>query len=172
MQYPLDNWYIVQTLVNKEKNSILKIDKLNIEGMTTLLPFRKLCIKRKRELKWELKPLFPGYIFLNKKIEPSDIKQISRLQGVVRILAGYNDPVQVPTDDMELIFSMINEENQIPESKVFYENDRVVVKAGPLMNMEGQIIHVDKRRKRLTLRMPFFNTHKDVQFSLEVVEKV
>ena len=73
---------------------------------------------------------------------------------------------------MKFILSMVDHENVIPESKIFYENDRVVVKAGPLMNMEGRIIAVDKRKKRIKIRLPFFNTYKNIQFSFELIEKV
>lgn len=172
MKYPLNHWYVIQTIVNKEKRVKEKIEKLKIEKLRALLPLRKLCIRKKGELHWDLKSLFPGYFFINKKLQLTDIKNISRLNGVIRILSNSKKPVQVPTSDMELILSMINEQDQIPESRIFYKNDRVVVKAGPLMNMEGRITSVDKRKKRITIRLPFFNTYKNVQFSFEVIESV
>ena len=172
MKYDLNNWYVIQTIVRKENKIRDKIEKLKIEELQTLLPLRKLSIRRKGKYFWDLRPLFPGYFFINITLHPGDIKRITRLDGVVKILANSRNPKPVPEEDMKLILSMINHEGLIPESKVFYENDRVVVKAGPLMDMEGRIIAVDKRKKRIKIRLPFFNTFKDVQFSFEVVEKV
>ncbi len=172
MDYPLINWYVIQTIVNKEKSIKNRIDKLKIDNLITLLPLRKLCIKRKGKFSWELKNLFPGYFFINKKLESIDVKKISKLNGVVKILQNYKNPTIVPVEDMKLILSLLDNNAHIPESKVFYENDRVIIKAGPLMNMEGRIIAVDKRKKRITIRLPFFNTIKDIQFSFELIEKV
>ena len=171
MKYSLKNWYVIQTIVKKEKSIKEKIEKLTIEKLQTLLPLRKLCIRRKGNLLWELKSLFPGYFFINKELEPIDIKKITRLNGVVKILPNFKNPVTVPEDDMKLILSLMDNNEEIPESQIFYENDRVVVKAGPLMNMEGRIISVEKRKKRITIRLPFFNTYKDVQFSFELITK-
>lgn len=171
MEYSLNNWYVIQTIVNKEKKVIKKVEKLKIEDLQTLLPLRKLCIKKQGRFSWDMQSLFPGYFFLNKKLQSADIKKLCRLDGVVRILASSKNPVPVPENDMKLVLSMMDSEGHIPESRVFYENDRAVIKAGPLMNMEGRIVAVDKRKKRITIRLPFFNTYKDVQFSFELIEK-
>lgn len=172
MKYVLNNWYVIQTIVRKENKTKDRIEKLKMEELQALLPLRKLSIRRKGDYYWDLKPLFPGYFFINKILRPVDIKIITRLDGVVKILANSRNPKPVPEGDMKLILSMIDHQGLISESKVLYENDRVVVKAGPLMDMEGRIIAVDKRKKRIKIRLPFFNTFKDVQFSFEVVEKV
>ena len=171
MKYHLNHWYVIQTIVNKEKIIKEKINKLQIEKLQTLLPFRKLWIKRKGRFQYDYKPLFPGYFFINKEIEPLDIKIIKKIDGVVKILGNSEGPVQVPEDDMKLILIMIDNENYIPESIVFYEKDKIMVKAGPLMNMEGRIISVDKRKRRIKVRLPFFNTYKEVQMSFEVIQK-
>jgi len=171
MKYPLNNWYVVQTIARKEKKTREKIEKLQIEKLQTMLPLRKLWIKRRGKFSLDYKPLFPGYFFINKKLNSSDVKRISRVDGVVKILASRQRIVSVPEKEMGLIISLIREDEIIPESKIFYKNEKVMVKAGPLVNMEGRIIAVDKRKKRIKLRLPFFNTFKDVQLSFELVEK-
>ncbi|MDD5067969.1 MAG: antiterminator LoaP [bacterium] len=163
---------MIQTFVNKEKETVRKIEKLQIERLGTLLPLRKLCIKRKGQFYWELKPLFPGYLFINKELEALDIKKIIRLNHVIKILRNVKNPAMVPEKDMHLILSMMDENTQIPESSVFFLDDRVKIAAGPLKNLEGLITAVDKRKKRITVRLPFFNTHKNVQFSYELVDKI
>ncbi|MBU1077516.1 MAG: transcription termination/antitermination NusG family protein, partial [Spirochaetes bacterium] len=47
MEYPLTNWYVVQTISKQENNVKKKVDKIKLEGLITLLPMRRLCIKRK-----------------------------------------------------------------------------------------------------------------------------
>lgn len=172
MNYPLRNWYVVQTFVNREKETLRRIERLDVEGLTTLLPLRKLCIKRRGEFLWEYKPLYAGYFFINKKLAPADIVRITRLNRVIRILRSRKNPVMVPEKEMKLIFSLIDENKRIGESRAFLVNDRVKIIAGPLKNMEGAITAVDKRRKRITVRLPFFNTDRNVQFSFELVDRL
>ncbi len=171
MKYSLKNWYVVQTIANKEISVKNKLEKLKIDSLLTLLPLRKLCIKRKGKFFWDLKSLFPGYFFINKQLKETDIKMIIQLNGVIKILKNMKSPTKVPENEMKLILNMMDKDEHIPESRIFFKNDRVIVKAGPLMNMEGFIISVDRRKKRITVRLPFFNTYKNIQLSFELISK-
>lgn len=172
MSYPLKNWYIIQTFVNKESSIKQKVEKLHIEDLITLLPLRKLCEKRKGIFKWVLRPLFPGYFFFNKLLDTTDIKLISHTAGIVRILQNNKKVTPVPVKDMEFILSLLDQDNNIPESQAVMVDDKVKITAGPLINQEGRVISVEKRRQRITVRIPFFNTYKDVQFSIDIVNKI
>ena len=172
MSYPLKNWYIIQTFVNKENLIKRKVEKLQIEDLLILLPLRKLCEKRKGVFKWVLKPLFPGYFFINKMVDMLEVKLITKIDGVIKILQNNKKIIPVPEKDMEFILSLLDTENNIPESQGFMVDDKVKITAGPLINQEGRVMAVEKRRNRITVRIPFFNTYKDVQFSIDIINKL
>ncbi len=170
------NWFVVQTLGGKEFKTRDLVEKQKFKGIKTLLPKRRLLIRRKGEYKWELKPLFPGYFFINGNITPDIYKRIINLTGVVKILkdANTNKPKEVSKKDMKLIFSlMTDKENEvIPESKAIEINDKVQIVEGPLKGIEGRIVDVERRKKRVKVKLPFFNTYKIVYLSYELIEKI
>jgi len=171
-KWDLNNWYVIQTKASNEEKVKRKVEKSKIENIITLLPKRKLWIRRKGEFFYELKPLFSGYFFIQVKMDPLIAKRIKKVPGVIRILGNQGVPKAVPPKEMAIIFSLMQEEDTIPPSKAFFINDRVKILAGPLFGMEGKIVAVDKRKRRIKIKLPLFNTYKEVYLSFEVVEKI
>jgi len=167
----LRNWYVIQTRAGNEEKVKKKLEKQKIENLLTLLPKRKLWIRRKGDFFYELKPLFPGYFFIQAKMDPLTVKAIKKVSGVIRILGNKKSPQEVPPEEMKIIFSLMQEQNIIPPSQAFFVNERIKIIAGPLADMEGRIVSVDKRKKRVKIKLPFFNTYKEVYLSFELVEK-
>lgn len=166
------NWYVAQTKAGDEKKIKTKVEKLNLKGLKTFLPQRKLIIRKRGEFLYELKPLFPGYFFINIEMEPAVLNKLNEIRGLIKILGNEKRlPQQVNPEEMELIFSLIKEDNIIPPSKAFFVNDRIRIVAGPLAELEARILSVDKRKKRVKVKLPFFNTYKDVYLSFEIIEK-
>jgi len=51
----------------------------------------------------------------------------------------------------------------------FDENQRIVIKSGPLKGMEGKITKVDKRKKRVKVQLDMYKESFLVDFGYEVV---
>jgi transcriptional antiterminator NusG len=173
MQEDLFNWYVIQTKAGDEEKIKEKVDKLKIENLKTFLPKRKLLLRKKGKFFYALKALYPGYFFVNFKFEPSIVKKLKKIQGLIKILSNKNGiPKQVPPNEMSLIFSLTSENEIILPSEAFFVNDKIKIISGPLLGLEGQITAVDKRKKRVKVKLPFFNSFKEVYLSYELVEKI
>ena len=104
-------------------------------------------------------------------MNPLIMKAIRRVPGVIRILGNKKSPQEVPPEEMKVIFSLMQEQDIIPPSQAFFVNERIKIVGGPLCGMEGKIVSVDKRKKRVKIKLPFFNTYKEVYLSFELIEK-
>jgi len=168
------NWFVVQAKGGSEIKVRNAIDSLHIKGLDTLLPLRRLYIKRSSVFKWELKPLFPGYLFIHGKIDAESYKRIVKLTGVIKIIRNTRkEPKEVPEEEMRLIFDLMkfSEEEIIMESQAIMVNDRVSIVSGPLKGISGSIVSVNKRKQQATVRVPFFGTYKNINLSFEFLEK-
>ncbi len=168
------NWFVVQVMGGKEDKVRRLIKKQKFSKLTTLLPKRKLLIKKSGEYKWTLKPLFSGYLFINGRIKPDVYKRIVSLTGVVKIIRNSkNEPKEVPEDEIKLIFELMEDKDNeiIPQSQAILVSDTVTIVGGPLKGMRGKIITIDRRKQRAKVNLPFFNTYKTVTLSFELLNK-
>ena len=51
----------------------------------------------------------------------------------------------------------------------FDANQRIVVEKGPMKGLEGQIIKVDKRKKRARVRLDLYDSTFEIDFGFELL---
>ncbi len=166
------NWFVIQTRARNEQKTKDKIDKILGKKIKTLLPKRKLWVRRKGKFKYELYPLYPGYFFFQSKPEPEIIKTIKKTEGVIKILGRNGIPETVPPYEMRLIFNLMQEGDIVPPSQALFVNQKIKIIGGPLKGLEGKIVKVEKRKRRIKVRLPLFNSYRDVYLSYELVESI
>ncbi len=168
----LKNWYVIQTKCGDEEKVKNKIEKSNFDKIEIFFPKRKLWIRRKGKFVYQIKPLFPGYFFINREMDILFFKELKKIDALIRILGNKNGPQQVPIKEMKFIFSLVNEEDIITPFEAFFVDDKIKIVGGPLSGIETKIISVDKRKKRIKVKIPIFNTKKEVYLSYDLIEKV
>ena len=52
---------------------------------------------------------------------------------------------------------------------VFNENNRIEVKSGPMMGLEGKIVKVDKRKQRAKVQLDLYKESFFVDFGFELI---
>lgn len=52
------------------------------------------------------------------------------------------------------------------------EGDRIIVKEGPLVGMEGKIKKIDRHKRMAILEVELFNRVSEMKVGLEIVEKM
>ena len=121
------------------------------------------------------RPLFPGYLFIwwngeNEKVFP--FFDLYRLSGVVRILRYDNDTYALTGNDLAYAQWIHANNGVIRRSKVILrEGQRLHIVEGPLKGMDGNVVKVDKHRKRITVRFDFAEKQTDILFSVEFLER-
>jgi len=102
--------------------------------------------------------LFPGYVFLKAEagLDPELYAKIKALPGFTHFLRQGQEISEVRGKDLDLLRHFLKFGEITPTSQVMYdENQRIRVFSGPMEGMEGNIIHVDKRKRRAKIRLDF-----------------
>jgi transcriptional antiterminator NusG len=141
-----------------------------------VIPKKAVSIRRKAVTKTEIKPVFPGYVFLRSEniLEELDVVwAIRRTEGFIRFLRQSQSPTPLSEVDLELLSHFISFGECADTSKVtFDENDRIVVLEGMLKGLEGRIDRVDRRKKKARVVIDMCKSQFHIYLGFEVVERV
>lgn len=119
-----------------------------------------------------LAPMFPGYVFMEAEtIEESVFRAVKRTTGFVRYLKSNTDIKPLSTEDLALIKHFLSFGEIVEQSKVvFDENNRIVVKEGPLKGLEGRIVKVDRRKGRAKVKLDMYDNAFLIDLGFELME--
>lgn len=152
-------WYVAHTLPRREKK--LK-DYCDREGLNVVLPLYRSVRKYRSKTAVFLKPLFPGYIFL--QMLPEHRQKIIQNDCVARLLT-VSDQAKF-TQQLSEILKALETGLEIVLAPEIGAGQRVKIKAGPLQGMEAW---VEQRHgfSKVLLRLDFIgqaaavNVHAD-----------
>ncbi|MCF7927569.1 MAG: antiterminator LoaP [Spirochaetales bacterium] len=167
------NFYVVQVKSRNEDKFLKMIAYNNPElRLKFFWPRRSLTIWKQGKPKETLKPIFPGYLFLETEEVSADIYWLlKRMPDFYRFLKSNYDIVPLEGDDKRLVlhfqsYGEIAEKSQV----VFDENQRIQVLDGPLKGLEGRIVKVDKRKKRAKVKLSLYDDAFLIDFGFEDME--
>ena len=117
-------------------------------------------------------PLFPGYAFfcidlLNQKF----IEEIKKVRGFYRILYDNNNPVKLYGKALEEMQLFIRNGEHWGISRLqFLPGKTIRAISGPLVGLEGKIIAVNKKKKRVTVQSTLLEDGKRFDLLYEDAE--
>ena len=170
------NYYAVQVMGAREEAFIqwmLHQQEEISADIRFFFPRRRLTIRRQGKHFQELYPVFPGYVF----VEASEVgiplyKQVRRAPYFCRFLPSNNNIQPLGAKDLAVLVPFIGNSDIAESSKVYFDdNDRIVVVSGPLSGMEGNIVKVDRRKKRAKVRLDFANEAFHLDLAFDVIER-
>jgi transcriptional antiterminator NusG len=171
------DYYAIQVKTHGEEKFIKRFTAVYPDCPVVIhFPRRKLVVRRRGKLVETTPSVFPGYLFL----EAADQEEIAahsrhfrRTEGFFRFLKSNTDICPLQGRDLETVLHFIQKTGPLAGiSKVFFdENARIVVVDGPLHGLEGNIVKVDKRKKRAKIRLDLYGDTFTVDLGFEVLEK-
>jgi transcription antitermination factor NusG len=160
------NWYALFTRHQHEKSVALSLSNKSHE---VYLPLYRSVRRWQDRAKQLWLPLFPCYVFIREGMDRQ--LQIVTTPGVIHIVKWGGRPAMIPQ-------TQINSARQIVESCLFVEThpylrcgDRVRVKTGPLMGVEG-ILTRKKGVARLVVSMEMLGRSAAVEIDVWNVEPI
>jgi transcription antitermination factor NusG len=131
----LQHWHVLWTRSNCEESVY---EKLSAKGFDLLLPTVDKWSRRKKSRCMYRAPMFPGYLFIHQSIDKYSYLEISKAQGMVRILGERWDKLAVvPDQDIELISRIQNSDMLRMPYPYLKAGQTVRIVSGPLANVEG-----------------------------------
>jgi transcriptional antiterminator NusG len=173
------NYYAIQvktrgeeTFLNMAKNRVA-IQELLPNGPDCFIwPRRKLFIRKSGKTREHFAPIFPGYVFLEiESISHELYINIQAIKGFYRFLKDNRHIIPLEARDREILLHFLSYGEIVESSEVcFDENQRIRVMKGPMKGLEGNIVKVDKRKKRAKVRIHLYEESFLIDFGFQLLE--
>lgn len=123
------------------------MSKIEIENYC---PLNKVLRKWSDRKKIVEEPLFKSYVFV--KIDPRQHAQLHEVDGIINFVYWLGKPAIIRDDEIDLIKRFLNEHKNVKvEQSSLHVNDRVAIINGPFMEMEGNIVAMNKKIVKVLL---------------------
>lgn len=172
--------YFCLSCISGKENSVKELlvrfltDKLQ-DSFQVWFPMKENTEKKAGKLKKVMHPMFPGYLFVYFNSENENdfpFRDASRIPNLIKFLKYDNNQHALMGNDLFFAKWIHKNEGTILESKVlFTEGQRLHIAEGPLVGFDGNVVKVDKHRKKITVRFRFNDNDIDVNFTVEFLEK-
>lgn len=135
---PSTKWYVVQL-----KPGGLERAKINLarQGVTTFMPMRKRTIRRATRLIDTVRPLFPGYLFIEMGRDAPPWRSVNGTYGVAKVVSIVpGEPAQVPADfisGLSLMCGQADDYTAAPTS--FKTGEQVRIVSGAFANLIARV---------------------------------
>jgi transcriptional antiterminator NusG len=178
-------WFVVQTLSNKEPAAKRYIDRYISENelddfvFEVLVPEQTVSEVKHGKKSQRKKKLYPGYIFINCRLYDEEQKIVQKVwyfingaDGVIGF-AGGKTPAPLKDAEIERILTQVREAEGKEIPKVQYEvGEEVKITDGPFLNLNGRIDEIDTERGKLKISVSIFGRFTPVELEYWQVERV
>lgn len=168
----LDNWYAIFVYTGEEDNVKQRLRFRIGDEIRLVVPKRRLLERKDGKLHEVIRVIFPGYILAQGEITKEIYPKIRNIPGLVKILGDNSLPYRIEPYEMEIISQLIEDDEIIGYSSLLEQNGKVTVLNGPMMNLEGNIISIDKRKGRAKVLLSFCGKECKVDLGIEVLKPV
>ena len=129
------NWFAAYTNSHHEKRVVSHFTERQIESFLPLYSTRHRW-KNRCEMNLEL-PLFPNYVFV--RIDPRERVGVLEVPGVLSLVGFGRTLAPLPDFEIEALRSGLGQRKIEPHPYLVI-GERVRIKAGPMMGMEGVLV--------------------------------
>jgi len=162
-------WYCLHT---RSRHEDVVYQHLDNKGIHAFLPKMEVWSRRKDRRKKIQKALFPGYLFVNEKLNPYRRLEIIKTPGVVRILGNEEGPMPVPEIQIESIRMILNGKAAVSPYPYLKEGQQVRVVYGPLRGCEGFLLKIKEEKERLVISVDLLQRSVSVEIEGASVEPI
>ena len=169
-------YYVIWTLTGKEdivKDEIVaQIGQENKEKIHILTRERK----QKYRGEWQIRKekLFPGYLFMD--LEASQVEPVRqalrKATEHAKVLKTGDELYPIYKQEEQFLRRLTGDTTNVAVSVGVIEGDKIIIKKGPLIGMEGMIKRIDRHKRMAVLEVELFNRVSEVKVGLEIVGKM
>jgi transcriptional antiterminator RfaH len=161
------NWYPVYTNPRAEKKSF---EALVEKGINAYLPVHKQLRQWSDRKKWVEVPLIPSYLFV--RIGLNQMADVLMCRGISRFIYFSGEIARIPErqiDQLKLLLANASDLEVVNQN--FETGQEVIVKAGPLQGLRGELISWQSSQ-RMLVRIDYITQSILVQVSKAFLEVI
>ena len=162
----MQQWHLIQFKPNSHR---LAVRNLQRQGFKTFLPMQEVTRRKASRFVTDLRPLFPGYMFVRIDEKAAPWRQINSTLGVVRLVSFDGIPKPLPLQLISSLMLRCNEEAKIMPPKTFNPGDSVEVLTGPFANFAAPVEKIDPQQ-RIWILMDFMGQSSRMHIAPDQVQ--
>ena len=179
------NWFVLRVASNKEDYVKAALDrKVEIEAMQHLVgrimvPTEKTkTLSKTGKAKITETKLYPGYIFVEMKLEEQRISQdifflIKETTGVGDFVGTAGKPTPMSTDEVDKMLFDSQAPDEVTEVRLeFAVGDHVNIKEGPFIGYEGTVDEIYPEKGIVRVLATVFGRQTPIEIEYWMIEKV
>ena len=166
-------WVVAQVMSGKEEE-VRKTcaDMLPKDVLEDVFVPRQVRLKKyKGEWRRERRPLYSGYVFMVTRDPEALEKALIKVPGRHRLLKADDIILTVSEEEKAFLRRLGGSENLVDISVGYKEGDRIKILSGPMVGLEGDIIHVDRHKRLVTINVSLFGRMVKTTLGLELTFK-
>ena len=117
------------------------------------------------------KALFPGYLFFVTENPDELHRALKSVPGFTKILGDDEGPIPLYKEETEFLRKHINQDKVFEMSVGEYIGKELVITEGPLKDLTGKVIYINRHSRQAVLEVEFFGRMVKMKVGLEVVGK-
>ncbi len=143
----------------------------DLNDVKVFYPMRKMFERRKGKKLVTDQPILPGYLLACSEIDlQGHAYQVKGIPGSYGFLHNLDKTVALQGADLQYAAWIMGNKGIIRPSKAeFKEGEPIKVLEGPLMDLHGTILRVDRRSSRVLVAFEFANEVRKVSMPVEFV---
>ena len=126
----MNQWYLIQFKPNSHR---LAERNLHRQGFNTFLPMQKITRRKASRFVSDLKPLFPGYMFVSVNSDLAPWRSINSTIGVSRLVSFERKPKPLPLQLISGLMLRCDASGALLPPKSLNEGDSVEMLTGPFL---------------------------------------
>ena len=146
-RYVTSNWFVAQY---KPNSFFVAKKNLENQGIETFLPLIEMTKRKAARFLTELKPLFPGYIFISFNVQNFEWRSINNTVGLSRLIVLNNIPQTIPETFISSLKLRCDYKGKLMTGNKVTVGRKVEVLKGPFAKMIGSVEKIDPQ-ERVTL---------------------
>jgi len=140
----MNHWYLIQFKPNSYR---LAERNLHRQGFETFLPMQKITRRKASRFVGDLKPLFPGYMFVSVKCELAPWRAINSTIGVSKLVSFESQPKPLPLQLISGLMLRFDASGTLLPPKSLNEGDSVEMLTGPFANFIATVDTIDPEQR-------------------------
>ena len=179
----MNNWVILFVRTGSEKKIVNYLQSiLNVDDYTPFIPMKEAPRKIKGIVSIISKALFPGYVFIQTKVEKDLIgKQLKEVlfekashKSIYSLLHyGLNKNDIVVRDEERLQWESLLGDNYCISSSIgFIEGDKIIIISGALAGLECKIKQIIRHKREAVIEVEIMGAIREVKVMLEIIHKI
>ena len=157
----MNQWCLVQFKPNKH---LLAERNLHRQGFETFLPMHQITSRKASRFVRDLKPLFPGYMFVSVNFNLAPWRTINSTIGVSKLVSSEGQPKPLPLQLISGLMLRCNASSTILPHKNLKQGDSVELLNGPFASFIATIDTIDPKQ-RIWVLMDFMGQKTRIQVS-------